>query len=82
MAAVYYVTFGQKYRHRRHPIFHEAHPDGYITLTGVDHYDRGDALDLANDIFMEEFSNIYPEGDFKKSDYPKGELFRYDVSKR
>jgi len=32
----YYFTFGQKYRHEKHPSGRPAHPDGYIAVFAED----------------------------------------------
>lgn len=69
----YYVTFGQKYRHERHPQASGGiypHPDGWVAIE-ADTYDQARAI--AHEVFGVHWSFIYmlqPDVGM----FPRGEL--------
>lgn len=72
----FYVTFGQKYRHEPHPMFKDAHPEGWVRVEAVDEYE---ARNLIASCIGPVWSFIYDERRFnpeaaKMRWYPKGEL--------
>jgi hypothetical protein len=70
---LYYVTFGQRYRHDPHPLFPRAHPDGWVAIEAGS-WER--ARDVAFGLFGQYWSFIYTEAEFDPSHFPRGELAR------
>ena len=68
----FYVTFGQKYRHVKHPSGRSVHPDGYWKIEASD---EEKARDYADAIFGEGmWAWIYPLHKFQFAFYPLGEI--------
>ena len=67
----FYITFGQKYRHDKHPMVDYADPDGYVVI-----YAKSSLLarKKAFETFGKYWSNLYAEEDMDKSFFPKGIL--------
>lgn len=70
------VTFGLEYRHRPHPEWAPAHPDGWLAIEAPDEASaRLVALRLAG----RRWDGIYPVADFRPDDpmwelFPRGEI--------
>lgn len=68
----FYLTFGQRYRHERHPSGYNVHPDGYTLIEAVD-YDTAQALAVASygrhwaalyheDVFVPNYLQYFKKG--------------------
>jgi hypothetical protein len=77
-----YVTFGQQYRYKKHPVDERAHPDGYFEfdipeniVTDIILTDQFNLLyKFISDKVGYCFSNFYTDSTFDKSFYPLGKL--------
>ncbi|ALY10876.1 hypothetical protein WILDE_94 [Arthrobacter phage Wilde] len=72
----FYITFGQKYRHEPHPLFKNAHPDGWVRVIAAT---ETEARNLVASYIGPAWAFCYDEQRFdpeamKMRFYPKGEL--------
>jgi len=65
------ITFGQKYRSERHPIWDKAHPDGYVIIQANT---VEEARAKAFETFDKYWAFIYKKRDFNPERFPKGIL--------
>lgn len=85
---VFYVTFGQRYRHEAHELFPVAHPDGYLVLEAeTEDLAREGAFKLckAHWAFMytaEQWAEPSVSGETVHELWPRGELARFRVTAR
>jgi hypothetical protein len=72
----YYVTFGIQYERVKHPLFPEAHPDGWVTIEAPS---IEDAYTIAFEHLDIHFGFIYLEGERSElvETLPRGELARW-----
>lgn len=77
-----YVTFGQRYRHEKHPCDRRAHPDGWFEFR-ADTYDQARAAASAyltpRGKTIPLYSSAYADDDWDPSWYPSGRLARFKV---
>lgn len=66
---VVYVTFGQRYRHERHPTLPEAHPDGWLEIRGLPY---SLARAVAQGLTDGAFAFDYVGDDFDPKWHPRG----------
>lgn len=71
MNSKFFVTFGQKYRHEKHPSGLNIHPDGYVIIYAESWIV---ARRIAFDKFGDNFSLIYCETDFNPHFFPLGPI--------
>ena len=69
----YYVTFGQQYRTKPHPLVKYAHPDGWLTVIARD---MTTAREKAFAELGPDWSFIYETEKFDGGYFPMGELHR------
>lgn len=69
----FHVTFGQQYRHEKHPRFPDAHPDGYVVIMAPD-YEK--AREMAFQYLGEFWAFIYEAKKHDTRPYPRGSLAR------
>lgn len=67
----YYVTFGVKYQHEKHPHWAGAHPDGWLEVIAED-YDT--ARDLVARYVGNVFAFMYEADRFERKWHPLGRL--------
>ena len=71
----FFVTFGQKYRDLKHPIFGGIHPDGYITIESES---KEAAQIMVREVFKNDYSMVYSEEEVKpetlQRNFPVGNL--------
>jgi hypothetical protein len=73
----FYVTFGVKYREEQHPIWPNAHPDGYLTVIAKD---ESMARRFTAALLATNWAFIYDEEHFNISRWTRGELGRIEFS--
>lgn len=69
MSEIFYITFGQKYRHENHPSGYDISPDGVVRVVAPN-YET--ARDIAVKSFGDQWSFIYPERYTEIDYYPLG----------
>lgn len=52
----YFVTFGQRYAHERHPVLSDAHPDNWVVIEAPS---PATARQVAVDAFNQLWCDIY-----------------------
>ena len=84
MTVTCYITFGQKYRYRVHPVDERAHPDGWFEYTSDTwreasvaarrHLTGDDGFGMKVPLFTFDYEDR-PDGAY----YPRGCLARFEV---
>ena len=71
MKSKFFVTFGQKYRHEKHPSGLNINPNGYVVIHA---YSYKEASQIAFDKFGSAFCMLYDEDKFESHFFPAGSL--------
>lgn len=71
MKSKWFVTFGQKYRHEKHPSGLNIDPDGYVVVHA---YNYHEARQIVIGKFGNEVSWLYNEDNFEPQYFPLGQL--------
>lgn len=72
----FYFTFGQQYNGYNHPLYPDAHRDGWVRIIAES---EGKARDKAFELFGPHFATSYPEDHFEKGFFRMGEIECFEV---
>lgn len=73
----FFVTFGSQYSYQEHPLYDDAHPDGWVEIQAQD---ETIARMVAWMLFGDHWSFIYAESEFEnRSYYPRGVLAQVEA---
>lgn len=72
---LFYVTFGVRYATEEHPLFPEAHPDGYVVIEAADAHK---AREIVTTRLDDRYAFLYPADDWDPSYYPRGAIAKFD----
>lgn len=67
----FYLTFGVRYRHEKHPAWDGAHPDGWLEIQAPD---EEAARLLVRSFIGNKYAFIYDEHRFERKWHPRGRL--------